>query len=90
LDVKNGYSIAQEQINKLKQLCDNHLFNCDDIHELEFLMKEKIKFSSEILELSTSGKADSAITILKGSKDSLLITRFINKYNAIYERGKLN
>ncbi len=88
LEVKMGFTMALDQINKLKQLCDNHLFNCKDIEELDSLMKNKIKFSSTLLDLSISGQSDSAINMLRGPQDSIFIYQIVSKYSAIYERGK--
>lgn len=87
-DIKNEFKIAVDQTNQLKKLCDNHLFNCEDIYQLDSLVRRQIAFTSTVVEISAQGFPDSAIKILTGSVDNNITDKFIAKFDAIYQGGQ--
>lgn len=84
------YQTANKELDSLKLFCDNEIFLCNDILQLDSLFKKKLALNNNPVVLSESGKPDSLMVLLQLEKNKLLRSALFHTYENISVRAWAN
>ena len=87
-ELETGYLLAKNEMDSLKNSCNNTYFKCSDVLKLDSFLNLKISFSKKISAFSKKGNSDSVRNLMTSSRDSLILNGLYKQYNIVYNQGK--